>query len=464
MLLSKIFKNLYEGKNIPSTTATKIPPSLINEIYYHLFDEIIPGIFDYINKNNIDIIDFIENTETYQYEIFENVIEDKILIKYFDLLNLENKDFVQKLIDNQILDINPFKLIIVYHTNKSLLFDEYEINIDIENYKKNKTSLGFFSIIGTQNYERNIESTISLNISRVINEENYEKYLNSPDDFYNSIEFLYHDFLKTTIRHELEHYYQNLNKLMKNIRIISKEAVKEGKDEIQELNEIIEDLNVDTVGYYLRYKIRGHEYLESVTDYICSVTNPYKINSTSNYYNKINRSYMFDENELATLLNDFVYLYTKFAKAIFLDPDSAISWLKQFLIQFKVDSSIKMDEKYIENQINTFLNSKEFFLGKDFSQYITKQLPRKIITKEDLINNQYYKTFKLDFSSQIDIGYLIFLKEVLFENSQKLISDLDPSINKDLFIEQFLSLRKELYKKLYHKINTAWNDPDLFNI
>ena len=137
---------------------------------------------------------------------------------------------------------------------------------------------------------------------------------------------------------------------------------------------------------------------------------------------------------------------------------------QQFLIQFKVDSSIKMEERYIENQIDTFLNSKEFFLGKDFSQYITKQLPRKIITKEDLINNQYYKTFKLDFSSQIDIAYLIFLKEVLFENSQKLTSDLDPSINKDLFIEQFLSLRKELYKKLYHKVNIAWNDPDLFNI
>ena len=460
MLLLELFDYLNEGKNVPSTSATKIPTSLINELYYHIYEIIVPGIFDYITQNNIDINDFINNTQKYQYQIYQDVIEKETITKYFSLLNKENDNFLAFLMNNQIFSDKPFKLFFLYHTNNSILWDDYYIRNDKDTDKDRKSS-GYFSFVGLNKYEGSLETFITINLSNLITSNAYQKYLNDKQDFYDYIHYYNTERVKTTLRHELEHYYQLLNKLIKNIKRFYEDEISQNVNQQQILQEIEDKLEKsDSIRFFLYYKIKGHEYLETNTRYLASIKNPYKRNSQSSAFNSIDRSYYLNEDEIATKMNDFIYLYAKYTKDIFLDHDSAILWLKQFLKQF--------DLKYIGNSIEDFMDTETFFAGKEFSINIQNILNKRVIKKDEFLKNKdclrMMRNLIEKFSSEVDYDYLVLLKEILSTDSTQLISDLNSNIDKNRYINDFISLKKEFILNLYRKFSIAWNDPDLFNI
>jgi hypothetical protein len=453
--------NLVEAKKEPSSSITNIPIGLINDIDNHLIEEIMPKIFSYIDNNNIDFNEFVNNTKNYALDLYENVIDPNHYETNFDLLTDENLNFVQDvLINKNIINPPPFKLVISYFTSKSVLWDDFHLGIESDLFPL--TSLGMFKIIQLNEYEGKIECAIVINIDGYLRNEVYEAWKQSDNDYYYAISELNLTYIRTTIRHELEHYYNLSNRLIKNITRYYNRIINDENE-----SQYFEEDVANKLIYFLKRNIhiKGYNEIYTKTNYFSKFKAPFKSKSDLSYLNKaFERNYLYKSEEIITNLNDFVLFYTRLAKMVFKHADDAIIWLRQFLNSLNPNVNQENVYDYLNNELRNFLSSGQFFKGKEVSDEIFSIINRKNIRSTDLQKEEIIELLEYfihEFCLKTKLTFLFFLKEIFIENTNYLLGNLKSNINQEKYIKNFKEMKFEYIKMITSKIHKSWNDPNL---
>jgi len=453
--------NLVEAKREPSSSITQIPIGLINDINSHLIEEIVPKIFSYIENNNIEFNEFIKNIRNYSLDLYENVIDPNHYETNFDLLTDENHNFIDEVLTNRnIINPPPFKLVVSYFTSAGTLWDDFHLGIESDSFKLG--SLGMFKIIQLNEYEGKIDCVIVINIDGCLQRSVYDAWKLSDNDYYDAIQSLNLSYIRTTIRHELEHYYTLSNRLIKNIsRYYNRIVNDESENQYFE-----EDISNRLISFLKRnIHIKGYNEVYTKTNYFSKFKAPFKSKSDLSYLNKAyERDYFYKSEEIITNLNDFVLFYTRLAKSIFQYADDAIIWLKQFLNFLKPDLNQENVYDYLRGELNNFLSSGLFFKGKEVSSEIYSIINRKNMRSSDLQNEEVIgilEYFIHEFCLKTKMTFLYFLKEIFIENTNYLLGNLKSNINQEKYIKNFKEMKFEYIKLLTSKIHKSWNDPNL---
>jgi len=453
MLISELKKYIQavlinEAYN-PSTS--KIPIGLIDDVFYNIHDNVLPVIFDFLLTHHINLDEFFSNSSQYAIELQQLIQQSQQnLIPFYDIIIEDsNWDFLnQELVKNQVLKPDSVRLDIVYYHNSGCLWDTTNPAFpEIE--AKDLNALGFCCFAKYNSISQEIGIFIAINLGHFLipylfdlYENNKQKYLAETNKRNQS-----NNELRITIRHELEHYYQDINYLLYQVRKEAQMRLKYGG-----FVNIVNDYH-NMIEHYilLNESAKGFGYANIKTQYLQSKKNPFKIKSDF-YMSQIDRTYLYDEAEIPNHLNDFCLLFTSYARYVFKSSSDALLWLKDFTLYLKGCASTD-----VEPQMWEYLNS-----GLWYSRKVAPH-PNVLAFFE---NNQI-NVWDEDFKDYIDYfirnvcrasKFLLFLHEMFSDTTtiqQALRKEL---VDVDKYMQEFKKVKMYVIEKLNSKVNKLWDD------
>jgi len=455
MLISELKKYiqavlLHEAYN-PS--ASKVPLDLINDIFYNIHDHVLPTIFDFILTRNLTLDEFYINHVQYSIELQQLIAtaQQRLLPLYNILIEEENWNFLnQVLIKNNVLKNDAVKLEIGYYHQLGCIWD---INSELSTITaEDLSALGFCNFSKYDPTHQTIELFIGLNLNGFLIPYFLDLYENDRQKYFDMItqRNSINNELRITIRHEIEHYYQSINKLLYRVK---KEYELRLKD--NSLSNVAADCHNMIEHYILSDEnIKGFGIASINTNYLRSKKSPFKLKSDF-YHSRINRSYLYDELEISNHINDFCLLYVSYARHVFASADDSLLWLRGFLRYLK-----GCPAEAVHLQMWDYLNS-----GLWYTKNILPH-PDVLNFFEDKRINVWDEDFKQYIGHFINnvcraSKVLLFLHEI-FSNTNDIQQALRKElVNVDKYMQEFKKVRAYIIEKIMSKVHKLWYDQDV---
>lgn len=467
-------------------------PNTVNNIKAQLTDEIIIKN-EILTKSNLEFIESLDlvdpdfefqslNDELNQAKVNKDAIEKIQWLQ--DRINNFNPDDYDTIapdfircdvlfyIDEISLSNNTVDMDMSNDIAGSYLFNGFEYNDDDQLYSQSYLSINLKNAL-SQLFKDYLKITQDNNL------DSWENFINS-----NISKFYTLAYLRGTIRHELEHFYQNVNQIIQKLKRLYTARIND--------NVALPDISDEIEEFLLDYEKSGRSFENISNSYLfpqSSLSNlknakydkygyDYQLFSEydpSKYFNLpwdqstkdflSSRKYLYDEAEIIPQLNDLVYTYVNAAKSLFVDADAAAKWLFKF---FGSDDFVYIRQlehtgpksREIQKYLLKTLQAKDVIFENPFKispdlGFVRSNLKPDILAVIENLANEL--TFSTNFE---DAKYV-----ELFNNSylqargasSRISMPNNREISKDEWRKDLKTFSTEIRMQLYKKIQKVWN-------
>lgn len=544
LLKEYIINLLKEGYKEPNTDISVINyKQFIQPIIQHILTKIVPTIFNEILKNmwpsQIDSYTDPYSSNNYPFdckysiENNKNIISktqqlDEIFIKN-EILSNTNLNFIENLkqtdyiaqetlqtLKNHLMNaqsveekqhfenaINSFDIDDEYLIAKDFIIchvlfyvDKISLSNNNVDMKMDRDTAGmyFFEGFDINNGQIQGKSYLSINLRSILNKlfKDYLIVMKDSNDLNQWINFINENqqdliYLKRTIRHELEHFYQTINLAILKLKKLYNNLISNNTD-LDEIFDNIEEflLNYDEdkevfsteSGKYLLPKtaindLRDVEYNENLHDFkLFKKYNPISSAAftlsndfdSSNYLDS--RKYLYHDFEIIPQLNDLAYEYVDAAKLLFVDYTAAVQWLFKFLgskdfvfIREMQDSDQKSKE--IRKYLLKSLQAKDIIFDNPFKMnqqlgFIKPNLKPEVFNTIEKFSDMLTNIVQLADPKYVELFNNEYLSGSRVASTLRIPKD-NRDITRDEWIKNLKEFSTEIKMQLYKKIQKAWN-------